>query len=182
MKYFLFFILLTVTTLGYAQANNEGDTLNSEEILRRAIMEGCMESKLDKSLNINQLEYCKCTYEGFLKLLLETGSDLNDVNAIAAIAKGAEYEKLVFDCIELGMKNAQREDAIFKEQCYKNLKRKVSKNKNTINNICDCSLAKYKDIGLSSDEFDLLPKDLQEKFIAKILMDCIVYEKEKSTK
>lgn len=183
MRYFLFFILFNWVTIHVAQAGDENDSTSNVEVLKEYIYTPCMkEIRQNKRINVNADYFCNCLFESYISLVKESGASFDDMDAILALAGSEEYHKRSIACANASYTETLKEEYQFKKVCYKGLKKKVSRNKEKLNNICDCTYAKYKDIGISFAEINKLPEDTRSELMQKILKECTEYEMQKGIK
>lgn len=158
----------------------KSDLNSSKEEYRKLFVNSCLQEAKKQKLNIDSRSFCNCSFEKLFSRLEETGVSIEDsAPLIEKISQSPEYEKEVEACLSSVMGKGGENDGIsseLKKICFKSMSKNKYMRKNTdVNEICDCTIAKYQDSQYTIMDFSNMTEEEAAGFFERISQECILY-------
>lgn len=151
---------------------------------RKLFVNACLGEAKKQKLDIDARYFCNCSFENLYARILASGKDItSDPKIIDKVSKSSEYEAEVQECLMQSVSGQSQNSVVeneLKAICLKTFNKNKFMRKNTdINEICDCTMAKYKDSGYTLADLNAMKYEEATEFFKKISEECVLYHLEK---
>lgn len=175
----LLLVVFTISLFSFSAKAQENNSQAIKENYRNLFVGACVQEAKKQKLGIDSKAFCNCSFEKLFKRIEDTGIDLEEAGTlIDKISKSPEYEREVEECLSIVMGNGDTGymNAELRKICIKSMgKSKYMRKNANIEEVCDCTIAKYQDSQYSLMDFSRMSEQEAAGFFEKISQECILY-------